>query len=513
MKNIFTIIFSFSVFFINAQVGIGTTTPNSTLDVRGSFSLNYRSITSSTTALSTDNTLAFTGSSAATLTLPDATTCTGRTYSIKNISATIPVPVLTIATTSSQTIDGIATSSLDDLNEMITIISNGTNWNVVGVNPAKTRSNYVLVKSASDFPAPASGVITLVAGTLYEINGTIMLSSKINLNNCTIMGRDRNNDKLIYTPASGELFTGSIGGSLLNLTLLTTSAGSKLFNLDAGGDATKSLLLQLVYVFNCDNVGLIKGFGFVIVQSVAFSTNTNGIIFQDINNLIEINPVWVGDNHNTYQKLVGTFDNIMITGAEIDVTSAFSGIGVDITGIISIIEGAQIKNSIFIGNGTYVLGSFSGKWEVESYGLNTEKDDVASGNVYISTPAATNFTAANTPIKLSGTTTALDLFRVTAPSSNKLTYTGTKGKRFLVICTLSMTSAGSNKIYSIYLAKNGVILPESKQTRKTVAGTDQSPLSLSCTVLLTTNDYVEIWVENNTDATSMTVLTLNLAIK
>ncbi|MEO6541379.1 MAG: hypothetical protein ABIN74_10325, partial [Ferruginibacter sp.] len=69
-----------------AQIGIGTTSPNSTLDVRGSLALNYRSFSSSTTATATDNTLIFTGPTAATVTLPDATTCPGRVYAIKNAS-------------------------------------------------------------------------------------------------------------------------------------------------------------------------------------------------------------------------------------------------------------------------------------------------------------------------------------------------------------------------------------------------------------------------------------------
>src|SRR5690348_11863931 len=110
MKTIFaSLVCALATYTLHAQIGVGTTTPNSTLDVRGSLSGNYRAFTSSTAA-GTDYTLVFTGTSAATLTLPDATTITGRTYWIKNASSN--ASVLTIATTSSQTIDGLTSWSL-----------------------------------------------------------------------------------------------------------------------------------------------------------------------------------------------------------------------------------------------------------------------------------------------------------------------------------------------------------------------------------------------------------------
>ncbi|MCW3118862.1 MAG: hypothetical protein JWM28_2944 [Chitinophagaceae bacterium] len=129
MKRVFTtvvIIFFTTLSF--AQIGIGTTTPNSTLDVRGSLAVNFRAFTTSTTAATTDNTLVFTGTAVATLTLPDATTCTGRVYWAKNASSN--TSLLTINTTSSQTIDGLATWLLDEANESVRLVSNGTNWYV-----------------------------------------------------------------------------------------------------------------------------------------------------------------------------------------------------------------------------------------------------------------------------------------------------------------------------------------------------------------------------------------------
>jgi hypothetical protein len=117
-----------------AQVGIGTTSPNTTLDVRGSLAVNSRSFsTTIESVLSTDYTLLFTGTSACALTLPSAAGCVGRILHIKN-TKTGTVPVLTIATTASQTIDGSSTWVLDDPNESVNVVSDGTNWRIMGTS-------------------------------------------------------------------------------------------------------------------------------------------------------------------------------------------------------------------------------------------------------------------------------------------------------------------------------------------------------------------------------------------
>lgn len=124
-----------------AQVGIGTTSPNTTLDVRGSLAANTRSFSTTTeTVQATDFALLFTGTSACTLTFPDATTCIGRIIHVKNTN-TGTVPVLTIAAPATQKIDGQSTWLLDDPNESLNVVSNGSNWIVLGQGmPVNTTS-------------------------------------------------------------------------------------------------------------------------------------------------------------------------------------------------------------------------------------------------------------------------------------------------------------------------------------------------------------------------------------
>jgi len=125
MKKVFTLVLIAFSIMSRGQVGVGTTSPNSTLDVRGSFSVPITTFSGNTTAGTSDNMLVFTGSSATTLTLPTATSIEGRIYWVKNGGTA----TVTIATTSSQTIDGLGAWSLTQ-GKTLRVVSNGSNWYV-----------------------------------------------------------------------------------------------------------------------------------------------------------------------------------------------------------------------------------------------------------------------------------------------------------------------------------------------------------------------------------------------
>ena len=113
-----------SMLFVDAstdRVGIGTATPNSKLQVVGSFSAGYVAKTADYTLDVTDYTVDCTGSF--TITLPTAVGITGRLYNVKNSGT----GTITVATTSSQTIDGLTTQSVPAGSSM-EVQSTNTNW-------------------------------------------------------------------------------------------------------------------------------------------------------------------------------------------------------------------------------------------------------------------------------------------------------------------------------------------------------------------------------------------------
>lgn len=388
---------------------------------------------------------------------------------------------------------------------------NGSVWIILEANIG--RDNYVLVKSIADLPAAVSGVITLAAGTLYEINGTIALgANSINSNGATITGQDVDFDRLEYT-GSGTLFTGANGG-LVEFVSLVGNSSNTLFGLN-DATKTKNFILRDCYVLNFGSLGTISGHFMVFFDTIGYLGNQNGITYADNHHLFVNYVLWFETNIGTYAKLTGTFHLVSFLGGEIVADAGETGIDVSATPTIT--DYAVINNIAITGSGTRKLGTFSKQWEVESAGINTEKDDVATGTFYISTSAANSFASTGAVYKVSGTTTALNLFRFDTgdtPTNNRLRYMGTKTRKFIITGSYSVLSSSSTDAnYSLYVAKTNVVDIATKSPLRTLNNLDRMAGAISGSIELAPGDYIEIGIANETNLLNCTVLNMNIVIR
>ncbi|TDE54815.1 hypothetical protein [Flavobacterium sp. GT3P67] len=377
----------------------------------------------------------------------------------------------------------------------------------------------------------------LDTGTLYEINGQVVVDLPIELNNAYVAGLDSGEDKLVK--ASGDLFTGTTGGSIRVLTLVS---GGNVFNLT--GNGTSSLVFRDCIVANSANVGLVKNFDLVFVSIVQYFGNANGIIYEDVNRLLISNAGWFGGsaplaNSGTYEKLVGTFSLVTKQGGFSEVTGTSVGFDVSLNPIIT--GDAVMESVVFTGAlsgaGVYVkaytVGGYAGynfnnNWSVRCPGIPTEIDASAAGNIYDNnnlSATTTTATTINTGYKVgTNVTNNANLFRAASTVSGRLKYTGKKPRSFQVITSVSFQVApanlGSNTNYVFYFAKigaNGTTvtpLPETETFIDTNSGFTQS-FPISGNVFLNKDESIELHLKRISTGTTtkLDTYSFNLSIK
>jgi hypothetical protein len=148
------------------SVGIGTSSPVSTLDVQGSLGLKTTAITSATTLDNTHNiVLASDASGSFTITLPAAASNTGRTYYIKKTNSS--ANAITLDGNASETIDGATTLVLYVQYDAVRIVCDGSNWFVI--NDELKPHNCKLTRAAAQSISNTTWTSIAFDGEDYDI--------------------------------------------------------------------------------------------------------------------------------------------------------------------------------------------------------------------------------------------------------------------------------------------------------------------------------------------------------
>ena len=134
------------------------------------------------------------------------------------------------------------------------------------------------------------------------------------------------------------------------------------------------------------------------------------------------------------------------------------------------------------------------------------------GQFYFSSTAATTISVAGTYVKAAGTTTSDSLSDVTMPENNRLLNDSGSTRLFEVSVHIDAEDGGGNKQLSMKLAKNGTVIDATEVDGETTSN-HGAHMNLTWAVSLDDEDYIEIWVANNTDTSNVTATHGHLFIK
>lgn len=137
---------------------------------------------------------------------------------------------------------------------------------------------------------------------------------------------------------------------------------------------------------------------------------------------------------------------------------------------------------------------------------------VPFGGIHITLPnIETNISTINTYVKLAGNSEIIANRNMDMPENGRLRYIGIVPYHFRIATSSSVIATGSNKVFGFQFfifddsASSGALIVESQINRKMGAAGDEGSISLHWDVIMEPNDYVELWVENRTDNTNVTI--------
>lgn len=164
------------------------------------------------------------------------------------------------------------------------------------------------------------------------------------------------------------------------------------------------------------------------------------------------------------------------------------------------------------------MGSLAERLAVRVGNDGTIVTDVAMGEISYFSITGTAVVIAATSDGLTNMvkcapTTAFDgdaTFDNGGANNGRLRYVGTETRMFHVACTFSFSPATVNDTFVLGVAKNGTVIAASRVLMKVSNSGDARSSAIHIMVELATNDYIELYVGNTTDADDLTIHSINL---
>lgn len=382
-----------------------------------------------------------------------------------------------------------------------------------------TSDNFVLVDSKDNLPAAVSGVITLLDGVTYFITSTVDLTGDrlVCGNNTTIIGGSSENCILKSTglSASTALISSIYSLPMRNIAITHGTA----LNLDATGNATAALDWFGVNFVNCATVGTIKSYSNFIMTDCALLSSANMTFDGTIGT--------VGFNQCLFSGIAGqttlNFPSTLTVTRRLRVIySSFVAFGgataIFVDPAVTFSGGAENYILItvnFSGGATYTGGI--------DYTSNLALFQNCKGITNTASIGLMSFTnnATENPIttqgvfeKVLGTTTASTSNQKFTHTNNRLTYSGGITKEFIVTASVSASSVVTNAAtILIRIAKNGVTIADSESQATTSASGRNENFFCQTILQLAPNDFLEVFIANNTNANNLLASELNLIVR
>lgn len=364
--------------------------------------------------------------------------------------------------------------------------------------------NVIVVNSESDFDQQDATTITLIANHQYIIGAAITTSKRFIVEDgASISSINPFSVVLVYT-GGGAMFTSSSANWSIRQLGFSCPAAT-IF--DVSG-VNKTLLMADSLCVAANSVGSFTDISLVVINAGIFGLAGSGFVMSGIINILSISKLrqeTTSASHIAVNLGTATFDNLEITNFEPDGPSGSVAIsGAASSANINANRVATIKDSTLNGGSmTPLAGITTNDIRYRFDGNSGVADTIEDALISLTANATQTVTALNTPAKVAGTWVVERDSFFSGDTTGRCTYLGERPVVVPIdVSTTISAASGTNKDISIYFAVNGAVIANSRIKNK-VSVSDPRNTSSVWQYEFNQNDYVEVWIENNTDSINL----------
>jgi len=365
-------------------------------------------------------------------------------------------------------------------------------------------ANLVVVNSLSDLPAPDAGVRQLVNNKHYHITANLSDSNRIALGlNNTITCNSVFAPVWTYT-GTGVMFTGvDVDVHMPNLRL--NAPNGTVFDMSSPTSGGNTFYGQGIIIESCVKVGTFNDLGGVDVSNGTAADADDGITIQGSTNwsifsfnkfaMFSTSATFIGFDFGTSLHKTLELNDLVLRGptGAIGIKVAANSANLREGKLATVTNGEfdDIDIPLSVGDTCDIRWNYK-----DNSGIPDSVSDALlafNGNTL-----ETTITTVDTPVLLNAVWTVERSSRFTCTTGGRATFKAERAGFFPIDISIGIISVGGTPIdASVYLALNGSIIANSVVSAA-ISGSNAETLSIPWQKELSEDDYLEIFVEDNT---------------
>ena len=379
-------------------------------------------------------------------------------------------------------------------------------------------TNRVVVNSATDFPEAVGGVITLEANTEYYIGSdSVNVGSNRFVTKAGTVLSGALGASILISSTTGAMFTGGEDGGLTISGLTVVATSSQIFDYSDTVAGTSVIIISESFFFG-DSLGSVEDIGAFSINVTIFDCVTTGMLFKGNINIVSIRQIIFATTSATSKAFdIGTavVNTLEFQDAAMNCPAGAIGLaGAASSANVAVNSVARVISCEFLGGMTDLetITTDDIRWVFRdnSPTPDTYADALTS---FSGSSTETTISTINTPVLVNATWVEVNASLMTTTAAGRVTYIAERPLPIPIDATIGLrSSTGAAIDVTMYIAINGVV-DAGSALKFEITGNKPQVATLPWQVVIEKDDYVEVFIENNSNTVNVIVETGILRVR